>query len=254
MPEKIHKLKWMRKVGQSVANILKRLKEEIRPDISGKHLEKLAIELMKKEEVCSSSLGYKDSFPSAICVSVNSELTHGIPNEKKFQEGDLVSFDVACYVKNEKGITYHADAALTIIVGEGDEKKKNLLSVTKNSLHYVIQKIIPNKTTVQDIGEMLEKYIRTRGYHPIKEYGGHGIGEKLHQEPFIPNYKIPNKGGIIKSGMFICIEPLVQINDAKIEISKDKWTVVSKNNHLNAHFEHTIYINDEEAEIITNFE
>jgi methionyl aminopeptidase len=96
------------------------------------------------------------------------------------------------------------------------------LNVTKNSLYYVIQKIVPNKTTTQDVGEMLEKYIRARGYYPIKEYGGHGIGEKLHQEPFIPNYKIPNRGEVIKEGMSICIEPLVQIGDAEVDVSANK--------------------------------
>ena len=101
---------------------------------------------------------------------------------------------------------------------------------------------------------LLEKYIKSRGYCPIKEYGGHGIGENLHQEPFIPNYKTPNKGEIIKEGMFICIEPLVQIGDAEVDVTANKWTVFSKNGHLNAHFEHTIYISKKSAEIITNYE
>ena len=118
----------------------------------------------------------------------------------------------------------------------------------------MIQKIIPNRTTTQDIGAMLEKYIRVRGYYPIKEYGGQGIGEKLHQEPFIPNYKTLGKGEIIKEGMFICIEPLVQIGDAEVDISNNKWTVFSKNGHLNAHFEHTVYIDKKGAKIITNYE
>src|SRR6185436_4897377 len=176
--------------GRAVANILKKLKKEIKPGVSGKDLDKLARQLMDEEKVQSSSLDYK-GFSAAICVSLNEELTHGIPDERVFQDGDLVSIDVACHYQG-----YHADAALTTIVGEGDERKRNLLKATRSSLYYVIQKIVPNKTTTQDIGEMLEKYIRTRGYYPIKEYGGHGIGEKLHQEPFIPNYKTPDKGQI----------------------------------------------------------
>ncbi|CAG8456721.1 27243_t:CDS:10 [Gigaspora margarita] len=206
--------------GQAVSNILKRLKKEIKVGVSGQDLDKLARQLMAEEKVQSSSLDYK-GFTAAICVALNEELTHGIPDERVFKEGDLVSIDVAC---NYQG--YHADAALTTIVGEGNEMKRNLLKVTKNSLYYAIQNIRPNITTTQDIGAMLEKYIRTRGYYPIKEYGGHGIGEKLHQEPFIPNYKTPNKGEIIKEGMFICIEPLVQIGDA--ETNKEFFSVRGK--------------------------
>jgi methionyl aminopeptidase len=210
------KIEHIKKAGKVVGYILKKLKQEIKQGSSGKKLDKLAQQLMEEQKVQSSSLNYK-GFSASICVSLNHELTHGIPDERVFQNGDLVSIDVACSYQG-----YHADAALTTIVGEGDEKKRNLLNVTKNSLYYVIQKIIPNKTTTQDIGAMLEKYIRTRGYYPIKEYGGHGIGENLHQEPFIPNYKTLDKGEIIKEGMFICIEPLVQISDAEVDISTNK--------------------------------
>ncbi|CAH1758999.1 22842_t:CDS:1 [Entrophospora sp. SA101] len=216
----MEKTEYIRATAKIVANILKQLKKEAKPGRCGKDLEQKARELMEKFNVYSSSLGYKE-FPAAICVSLNSELTHGIPSEQLFQDGDLVSMDVCCYQKDKAGKTYHADAALTMIIGHGDEKKRNLLKVTKNSLYYAIQNIKPNITTTQDIGAMLEKYIRTRGYYPIKEYGGHGIGEKLHQEPFIPNYKTPNKGEIIRSGMFICIEPLVQIGDSEIKLAAD---------------------------------
>lgn len=215
----MEKLEHIKKVGAAVASILQQLKKEIKPGLSGQVLDQIARNLMVEKDVFSSSLGYHD-FPAAICVSVNSELTHGIPSEQIFQSGDLVSVDVACYQKDDQGLTYHADAALTTIVGESEtERTRNLLRVAKNSLHYVIQNIRPNVTTAQDIGAMLEKYIRTRGYHPIKEYGGHGIGNSLHEEPFIPNYKTPNKGEVIRFGMFICIEPLVQENDGEILIS-----------------------------------
>ena len=244
----MNKLECIKKAGQAVSNILKRLKKEIKLGVSGKDLDKLARELMKEQKVQSSSLDYK-GFSAAICVSLNEELTHGIPDERTFKEGDLVSVDVACCYQG-----YHADAALTTIVGKGDETKRNLLNITKNSLYYAIQNIQPGITTTQDIGAMLEKYIRTRGYYPVKEYGGHGIGEKLHQEPFIPNYKISDKGEVIKEGMFICIEPLVQIGDSEVDISANKWTVFSKNGYLNAHFEHTVYISKTGAEILTNYE
>lgn len=210
------KVEHIRSAGKVVGYILKRLKQEIKPGISGQDLDKLARRLMEEQKVQSSSLDYK-GFPASICVSINQELTHGIPDKRIFKDGDLVSVDVAC---NYQG--YHADAALTVIVGKGDEVKRNLLNVTKNSLYYVIGNIQAGITTTQTIGAMLEKYIKNRGYYPIKEYGGHGIGENLHQEPFIPNYKTKDKGEVIQPGMFICIEPLVQIGDAEVEIAPNK--------------------------------
>lgn len=216
----MEKVESMKAAGQVVASILKELKKAIQPGVSGKDLEKIAHDLMLKKGFVSSTLGYRD-FPAAICVSLNSELTHGIPDRRVFQIGDIVSVDVACYQKDEKGVNYHADAALTTVVGKGSEKVENLLKVAKNSLYYVIQNIRPNITTTQDIGAMLEKYLRMRGYFPIKEYGGHGIGESMHQEPFVPNYKIANKGQVIQEGMFICIEPLVQENDDQVMVAPD---------------------------------
>ena len=258
-----NKLEYIKKAGKAVSNILKRLKEEIKPGVSGKDLDKLAQQLMEKEAVQSSSLGYRVGnriFPSAICVSLNKELTHGVPDDRVFKEGDLVSFDVACHVKNKKGTSFHADAAMTVLIKAGneeDKEKQNLLLVTEKALLEVIKNIKPGITTSQDIGDWIEKYVQSytqpQYYYVIKEYGGHGIGKKLHQEPFIPNYKTPDKGEIIKEGMFICIEPLVQIGDDKVDVSDNGWTVFSKNGYLNAHFEHTVYIDKEEAKIITNY-
>jgi methionyl aminopeptidase len=244
----MEKIDYLRVAGKAVTNILQQLKREIKIGMSGRDLEKIAQNLMKVNNVESSSFNYH-GFPSHICVSLNNELTHGIPDQRPFRNGDLVSFDVAC---NYQG--YHADAAMTVIVGEGSESQKNLLRVTKNSLYYAIQNIKPNFTTTQDIGTTLEKYIRSRGYYPIKEYGGHGIGKSLHEEPFIPNYKIPNKGTIIRPGMIICIEPLVQMGNGKVVVSPNKWTVLSPDGYLNAHFEHTIYINSTGVEILTSYD
>ncbi|KLL01671.1 MAG: methionine aminopeptidase [Mycoplasmataceae bacterium RC_NB112A] len=243
----------IKKAGTAVSSILKRLRAEAKPGISGKDLENLANQLMQEKGVKSSSLNYeisKQIFPSSICVSVNHELTHGIPTNEPFREGDLVSIDVACHYQG-----YHADAALTTIVGAGNEEKKNLLKVTKGSLEYVIRNIRPNITTTRDIGIMLEKYIQARHYYPIKEYGGHGIGESLHEPPFIPNSRhYSGPAEVIRTGMFICVEPLVQIGDDQVKTASNNWTVVSVNGNLNAHFEHTLYINEEKAEIITNYE
>jgi methionyl aminopeptidase len=213
----MEKITGIKLAGKAVANILRQLKKEARAGMTGKECEKIAQRLMKENNVQSSTFGYQN-FPAYICISINNELTHGIPNDRIFREGDLVSFDVACNYQN-----YHADAALTMIIGENKNKEKEkLLEVTKNSLYHAIKSIKPNITTTQDIGENLENYITSYGYFPIKEYGGHAIGCSLHEKPFIPNYKTVEKGEVIKEGMFICIEPLVQIGDDKIIISFDK--------------------------------
>ncbi|CAG8787282.1 11659_t:CDS:1, partial [Racocetra fulgida] len=219
----MEKIEGIKAAGKVVANILKQLKNEAKEGVSGRDLENIAKNLMKENKVQSSIFNYQ-GFPGYICVSLNNELTHGIPDDRPFQDGDLVSIDVAC---NYQG--YHADAALTLIIGKGDVQKKNLLRVTKNSLYYTIQNIQPNVTTTQDIGATLEKFIRSRGYYPIKEYGGHIIGTSMHSDMyqgqevkiFIPNYKTKDKGEVLRTGMFICIEPLVQISDAKVEVAID---------------------------------
>ncbi|CAJ0631110.1 2248_t:CDS:1, partial [Entrophospora sp. SA101] len=210
----------MRKVGQVVAYILKTLKKEIKVGMTGQDLEKRAQQLMKEKKVKSSIKGYL-GFSAAICVSLNNELTHGIPDNRSFNQGDLVSFDVACHSKDNKGIAYHADAAMTVLLNNGEDKEKQkLIAVTKNALQKVIESIKPNITTTQDIGNVIEDYVQGQGYHVIKEYGGHGIGRFMHEKPFIPNYKISSERSVvILENTAICVEPLVQIGNAEIKLS-----------------------------------
>lgn len=244
-------LKYMKLSGQSVAFILQKLKEVSKPGTTGKYLDELARKLMVEKKVKSSSLGYR-GFPATICVSLNEELTHGIPDTRPFKEGDLVSIDVACYQKDKKGVAYHADAALTFIIGKGNKEKEKLLTIAKEALQKAIKSIKPGITTNQDIGELIENYVNSQGYSVIKEYGGHGIGNFLHTRPFIPNYKIES-AEIIQPNTAICIEPLVGKNP-EIKISPNNWTVLSVNGDLNAHFEHTIWVGEKNVEVLTYYE
>jgi methionyl aminopeptidase len=251
-------LKKMQEVGQIVAYILKTLGKEIKVGMTGQELEKRALQLMKEKKVKSSIKGYR-GFPAAICVSLNNEVTHGIPDGRSFKVGDLVSFDVACHKKDKWGVAHHADAALTVIVDQEKDnsldqaKKTKLLMVTQTALQKVIEKIQPGITTTQDIGSIIEEYVHSQGYYVIKEYGGHGIGHTMHEKPFIPNYKIPSEHStVILENTAICVEPLVQIDNAEIKLSKDNnWTVFSPQGKLNAHFEHTIWVGKEKVEILT---
>lgn len=252
----LKKLSRMREVGQIVSYILKILKEEIRVGQTGQDLEKRALQLMKEKKVRSSIKNYR-GFPAAICVSLNDELTHGVPSNRPFQQGDLVSIDVACHKTDKWKNTYHADAALTTIVGEEKEdllnqEKKKILMVTQNALQKVIENIKPGITTTQDIGNIVEEYVHSQGYYAVKEYGGHGIGENMHEKPFIPNYLSKESENVtIKKNTAICVEPLVQAGNADIKLSPDNWTVLSSQGQLNAHFEHTIWIGEEEVEVLT---
>lgn len=239
------------------SNVVKLILEEIEKNIRigacGKDLEKIAIEIMKQKKVKSSAFGYQ-GFPSHICVSVNNELTHGIPNSLPFKSGDIVSVDVAC---NYHG--FHADSARTFLVFDKEKvdsseelfsSQKKLIEVTKNSLSNAISLIKPGETTNKDIGIFIQKYVEERGFFPIKEYGGHGIGKLLHLDPFIPNCLIDGiEEFTIKPGMVICIEPLVQFGSNQILIS-DNFVILSKNGELNAHFEHTILIGTKGVEVL----
>jgi len=256
---KMEKLEKMRLVGKVVANILQTLKNEIKPGMTGKDLEKKALQLMKQKKVKSSIKGYL-GFSAAICVSLNDELTHGIPDEREFKKGDLVSFDVACHMKNKKGISFHADAAMTVLIkgnNEKDKEKEELLSVAESALNTAIKNIQPGLTTNQDIGGWIEKhvqdYVKPQRYYVIKEYGGHGIGWFMHEKPFIPNYQDLTKPSlVIQKNTAICIEPLVQIGNGKIKLSSENnWTVLSVQGQLNAHFEHTIWVGEEKVEVLT---
>jgi methionyl aminopeptidase len=237
---------------QAVKEIIFTLSKEIYIGNNGKNLEKIAIKLMKKKKVFSSSLNL-EGFPSYICISMNEEITHGIPNKTPFKKGDVISIDVAC---NYNG--FHADAASTFFIkSEDDEKNKlieNLLKVTNDSLIEAINSIIPNITTNRDLGNVIEEYVSKKGLYLVREYGGHGIGKKLHEAPFIPNFSNYNDESILKEGMFICIEPLVKITSSLVEhqqLSSNISRIVSKDNCLSAHFEHTIYISKNKATILT---
>jgi methionyl aminopeptidase len=245
-------IKHSRIAAKVVSLILEEIKREIKPGLSGKDLEKISVSIMKKNKSKSSSLGY-GGFPSAICVSINDELTHGIPDNRPFYLGDLVSVDVACSYRGS-----HADAAVTFLIGDDSlendyiyQQKRILIETTKNALMFAINNIIPGKTTTQDLGSFIQSYVEDKNYFVIKEYGGHGIGKSLHMDPFVPNYKTNFEGDLIRPGMLICIEPLVQAGNDKIKISSNGKTIISVDGFLNAHFEHTVLIRENDVEILT---
>ncbi|MDD5455209.1 MAG: type I methionyl aminopeptidase [Candidatus Ratteibacteria bacterium] len=219
-----------------VARILKSIKLIIKPGISTKELELIAEDLMKKEGVTSAFKGYQ-KYPASICTSINDEVVHGIPSDKRvLKNGDIVSIDLGVKFKN-----YYGDAAITYAVGNISDSAKELIEVTEKSLYTGIEKAKAGNCLF-DISWAIQSFVESKGYGVIRDFVGHGIGRQLHEEPQIPNYGKPHTGPILKEGMVLSIEPMVSQGTWEVEVLDDGWTAVTLDNSLSCHFEHTIAI------------
>jgi len=235
----------MREAGKIVALTLAVLAEKAKEGVSTAQLEKWAEELIRKNKAIPSFKGYR-GYPASICVSVNEEVVHGIPNPKRIlKEGDVVSIDVGVIYKG-----YHGDAAITIGIGRVTEEAKKLIEVTKGALEAAISAAKAGNR-LGDISWAIQSYAEKHGFNVVREYTGHGIGRNMHEEPQVPNVGTPGKGVLLKPGMTLALEPMVVAGSWEVEVLPDGWTVVTKDKSLAAHFEHTIVITDGEAEILT---
>jgi len=234
----------LRKSGKILAKVMERLETSICPDVTTIELDRLAEELIKENKALSAFKGYK-GFPGNICVSLNEEIVHGIPGSRKIREGDIVSIDLGI---NYNG--YFTDAAITLGVGEISQKTKQLIAVAKNSLSEGIKKArIDNHLT--DISCAIQSYVEAKGLSVVRQFVGHGIGKDLHEEPEIPNFGMAKQGPLLKKGMVLAIEPMVNMGTWEAIILDNGWTAVTKDRLPSAHFEHTIAITDNGPEILT---
>lgn len=234
----------MRQAGKFVASILEKLREEVKPGIKTRHLEMVTIRELRKNGVKSSFKGYQ-GFPAYLCVSVNDEVVHGIPGDRVLEEGDIVSLDV--------GVTYkgfHADAAITVGVGKIDPQAARLISVTETALMLGINAARPG-SHLGDISATIQHYIESKGFSVVREYSGHGIGRKLHEEPQVPNFGFFGEGPLLEKGITLALEPMVTAGSWRTRLADNQWTVLTADGSLAAHFEHTIAITDAEAKILT---
>lgn len=237
----------IRENGKIVADTLNLLCKATVPGVTTNYLNDIADSFIKSQGAVSSCLGYR-GFPKSICVSINEEIVHGIASERKLEEGQIVTFDV-CINKNG----FHADAAVTIPVGNVLEEVQKLINTCKKSLDIGIESIQIGKR-FSDITFALHQYIKSEGYNIIREYGGHGIGKELHEDPFVPNYYCYNKRLLlpeIMEGMIFTIEPMICLGQRFTKVLDDGWTVVTIDGSLAAHFEHTLAIVNGKAEILT---
>ncbi|MDY5827127.1 MAG: type I methionyl aminopeptidase [Candidatus Limisoma sp.] len=230
-----------------VGKTLGELSKWIAPGITTLKLDKIAEEFIRDNGGVPGFLGY-GGFPATLCVSVNETVVHGIPSSQTLREGDIVSIDCGAVVNG-----YNGDSAYTFAVGEVDEKVKHLLEVTKASLYLGIEQAIEGNR-IGHIGNAIQDYCEHQGFTVVREMTGHGIGKKLHEEPAVPNYGRRGVGALLKSGMCIAIEPMINMGSRNIVIESDGWTCRTKDRKPSAHFEHTVAIRKGKADILSSFE
>ena len=220
------------------------LKPYIKEGITTKELDKLAEDFIRSKDATPSFKGY-EGFPSTLCTSINSEVVHGFPSDRKLKNGDIISIDIgACY----KG--YHGDSAWTYTVGEVDEKTKQLLEDTEKSLFVGLSQVKPGNR-IGDIGYAIEQYAHKHNLGVVKELCGHGVGTSVHEDPEVPNYGIPNTGPRLKEGMVIAVEPMLTLGRPDIFIHDNNWTIDTQDGSLSAHFEHTVVVTKDGYQILT---
>jgi len=234
----------MRRAGMVVASILKILSKEIRSGMTTGQLDDIAVRELTRYGAIPSFKGYR-GFPAAVCVSINEEIVHGIPGERVIQEGDIVSLDFGAIVDG-----FHGDAALTVGIGSISPQAKQLLQITEGCLEAGISVARPG-AHLGDISAAIQHYAESRGFSVVREYTGHGIGREMHEEPQIPNFGSPGYGHVLRKGVTLAIEPMVNIGAWQTKVKNDHWTVVTADGSLSAHFEKTIAITDGEAEVLT---
>ncbi len=241
-PEEIEK---MRISGNILARVLRTLKEAIEVDVTTTgHLDKIAFDMISEAGAVPSFLNY-NGFPASACISVNEEVVHGIPGVRILRSGDIVGIDIGVCKDG-----WHADSAITVPVGEIKPEVKRLLAVTKESLNQGIAKAkIGNK--IGDIAATIQQYIESNGFGVVRDLVGHGLGQNLHEGPSVPNFGKAKSGPVLREGMTIAIEPMVNLGTWKVRTLSDHWTIVSADGKPSAHFEHTIAITKSGPDILT---
>ena len=237
-------LEMLRRSGKILGKILKKIQEFIRPGITTAEIDRLAEDLALGENVQPAFKGYK-GFPASICTSINEEIVHGIPTDRELMEGDIISLDLGI---NYEG--YFSDTAITLPIGKINFQKKKLIEVTRGALYEGI-KHAQAKNHLSDISYSIQNYVEKNGFSVVRQFVGHGIGYKLHEEPEIPNFGKPHQGPLLEHGMVFALEPMVNAGTWESEILDNGWTAVTKDRLPSAHFEHTVAITDKGPEILT---
>lgn len=234
----------MRESNAIVAEILEELRSLVRPGISTRELDQHAEKAAKARGAVPAFKGY-GGFPYALCASINNEVVHGFPSDRELVKGDIASLDFGV---NYRG--YFGDAAITVAVGQISENAAKLMRVTKEALLKGIENA-RSGNRLGDISHAVQDYVEKAGYSVVRDYVGHGIGRNLHEDPAVPNYGSPGRGVLLKSGMVLAIEPMINEGAYEVKIKSDGWTVITADGKLSAHFEHTVAITDNGPDVLS---
>lgn len=238
-------LKLMRAAGRISQRALRLAGEAVEPGVTTAEIDGIVRKYIEGQGATPSFLGY-GGFPASACISVNNVVIHGIPSEKRvLRQGDIVSIDIGAYYNG-----FHGDNAWTFACGDISEDAQRLLKTTEEALFEGINAAVAG-ARIGDIGYAVQKYVELRSYSVVRDFVGHGVGAKLHEDPSVPNYGVPGKGALLRPGMAIAIEPMVNMGSHKVRVLKDKWTTVTVDGKLSAHFEHTLAITPDGPVILT---
>ena len=228
-----------------VREILERIRESIRPGISTYDIEEISVKIMERKKVIPAFKGYA-GYPGNICVSVNEEVVHGIPRKDKvLKEGDIVSVDIGVIYNG-----FYGDCADTFPVGRISKEHKRLIEVTKKAFNIGIEQIKEGATT-GDIGSAIQKFVEENGFSVVRAFAGHGIGRKLHEYPEVANFGEKGEGEILKEGMVLCVEPMVNEGTYEVKILEDGWTAITIDGKFSAHYENEVIVRKEKGEVLS---
>lgn len=242
----IDELRLMRESAQLVSKTLGILAKEIKPGITTNYLDKIATEFIRDHGAEPGFLGLY-GFPKSLCISPNEQVVHGIPNDEPLKDGDILSIDCGTYMNG-----YYGDHAYTFEVGEVSAEVKKLLRITKESLYKGIEQCIRGKR-VGDISYAIQTYCEKEGYGVVRDLVGHGIGKKMHEDPQVPNYGRRGSGKVLKDGIALAIEPMINMGTEKVKFHKDGWTVTTQDKLPSAHFEHNVCIISGKPVLLSTF-
>lgn len=225
----------MTQASRVVAEALREVERAVSPGVSTEELDQIAEKEIRARGAVPAFKGYRN-YPKTLCVSVNEQVVHGIPSKRKLKEGDIVGLDLGAIVGG-----FYGDSAVTVAVGRVSEEILRLIRVTEEALYLGIeQAVVGNR--ISDISHAVQRHVESAGYSVVTEFVGHGIGRQLHEEPQVPNYGKPGQGPRLQSGMVLAIEPMVNMGGSAVRILDDRWTAVTVDGSLSAHFEHTIAV------------
>ncbi len=237
----------MRRAGQVVAETLRDLRKMVEPGVTTRELDAHAENKIRSAGAYPTFKGYR-GFPASICASVNDEVVHGIPSDRRLRDGDIIKIDCGATLDG-----YVGDAAISVAVGRIDADLEKLIEATRGSLFKAIEKMIPGNR-LYDVSYAVQEYVEERGFSVVRDFCGHGIGQRMHEDPQVPNYGRPGTGPKLKEGWVLAIEPMVNAGTFEVKVLPDGWTVKTRDGKASSHFEHTIAITEDGPMVLTALE